>query len=144
MLLAAGVATPAEQAATSMRVSVVIPPRVRLAAQAPTQLEVTIQDVARGYVEVRTPTDIAVRSNGAFGVLLDVRVPRGLFTGMRIEGDTVADLPGEGGTVTLQWVAPTAGGERQLRWTYRFALDPAVQPGRYVWPVQLAGQPAPG
>lgn len=142
--LATVTAAPAQQAATSMRVSVVIPPRVRLAAQAPTQLEITAQDVARGYVEVSAPTDIAVHSNGSFGVLVDVRAPRGLFTGMRIRGDTVADLSGEGGTVSLQWNAPDSGGQRQLRWTWRFMLDPSLPPGRYAWPVQMVGQPGPG
>jgi hypothetical protein len=93
---------------------------------------------------VRTPTDITVQSNGRFGVLLDVRVPRGLFTGVRVEGDTVADLPGEGGSVTLQWNASPSTDPQRLRWTYRFMLDPALPPGRYTWPVQLAGQPAPG
>ena len=144
LLLVAATTATAQQTSTSMRVSVEIPPRVRLSAQAPAQLEVTAQDVTRGYVEVRTPTDITVQSNVPSGVLLDVRVPRGLFTAVRVEDDTVADLPGEGGSVTLRWNSQTSSGQQRLRWTYRFMLAPALPPGRYAWPVQLAGQPAPG
>jgi hypothetical protein len=63
LFLAVSASVAAQQASASLRVSVVIPPRVKVVVEAPQQLEVTVQDVARGYVEVRTPTAISVQSS---------------------------------------------------------------------------------
>lgn len=139
-LLLAGTSSHPQQVNTSLRIDAVVAPRVTVRAEAPTILWINEQDLARGFVEVSTPTNAAVSSNGAFGVLLELRVPRGLFTSVRMQGDLNAELPGEGGTVTLQWIAPASGGSRLLKWTYRFGLDPTLPAGRYDWPVQVLGQ----
>ena len=133
----------AQQPSATLRVSAVVAPRVTLTTRTPETLQITELDRERGYVDISVPTEIVLESNLPRGVLLDVRVPQGLFTAMRIDGDTAADLPGEGGMIAVRWDTPTSGGPLRLRWKYRFVLDRAVPPGRYDWPVQVAWQALP-
>ena len=133
----------AQQPAATLRVSAIVAPRVSVTASAPQTLQITDLDRKRGYVQIAQPAEIRIESNVPDGVLLDVRVPRGLFTAVRIDGDTTADLSGEGGMIAVRWNTPTSGGPVRMRWQYRFLLDPALPPGSYEWPVQVAWQTLP-
>lgn len=137
-----GPTTLAHEATTSLRVSVVVPPRVTLAVTTPGQLVVTEADLARGHVEVTEPTSVVLESNGPDGVRLDVQSAGELFSGIELTEEGVTTrLPAEGGLLTVRWTTPTSQGTRRLRWKWRFLLRPGIGAGTYVWPLSITALP---
>jgi hypothetical protein len=136
-------ATPgfADQASTNMRVSARVAPLVQLRTDAPAELAVTAEDLARGYVELPAPLRVTIRSNFAGGVALDVRAMRRMFSSIHLRGDDLhASLPGEGGAIALRNATNEHASITQ-QWRVRFDLNPELPPGNYRWPLSLEAQP---
>jgi hypothetical protein len=102
-------------------------------------LDVTADDVKRGYVEVRDAARLRITSTSREGFLVDVhpRVP--MFRSVEVTLDGMrASIGRDGGAVS----APGRRGRNQLaRVDYRFELAEGVVPGRYPWPVALQARP---
>ena len=108
---------------------------------APSALEVTPADAARGYVEVSQPTLVSVASNTG-GFVLDVHTIVPVLAGISVYGlSGSVTLAGEGGSIVERSRPP---GTADLDLTYRLALNPGTVAGRYTWPLQLAVRPLIG
>lgn len=95
-------------------------------------LQITGEDVARGYVEVRGGTRFAMTLSRA--CTLDVRVTAASVESVRITSDNLTFTFGrDGGNMPC--------GVRQSRRAanldYRFQLEPNARPGTYAWPLLL-------
>ena len=103
-------------------------------------LEITSEHVAQGFVTVPAATRIVVttRSRGDYALHF---APRGrLFQSVRIEGiGKPVAINADGGTVEERDVP---AGRSEIALTYRFALAPGTQPGRYPWPLEVVARSA--
>jgi hypothetical protein len=97
-------------------------------------LNVTIEDIKRGYVEVASGTVLQVKSNSLGGYKLVVAVNSGMVEEVWVtEKSRTTVLSPSGGFIHQ----PRAGAEvKDL--SFRFVLSPDAQPGRHPWPVSLS------
>ena len=141
-MVSPGAVTPveaAQKATQSLDLRITIPAVMRMKVlHQPATIEVTPQDVERGYVEVTSGSLLQVTAN--IGWQLSFATQGGIASSAQVRG-----LPGnvvvgpEGGTVT---------GLRPMRHatvfdlSYRFVLAPGVAPGTYPWPVMILANAA--
>ena len=123
-----------------LTVSAFVVPSTKIeVVSAATTLDVTADDVKRGYVEVRDAARLRITSTSREGFRVDVhpRVP--MFRSVEITLDGMrASIGRDGGALS----APGRRGRNQLaRVDYRFELAEGVVPGRYPWPVALQARP---
>lgn len=129
-----------EQASMTVSATVLKHASLRVLAQ-PSALVVTPQDVARGYVDVSTPAQVAIKSNS----------PRGYMLEFASEGDFMRQILVKGLSSELQ-LAPAGGAVMQppsatgvtrttLQLGFRFMLAEDARPGTYAWPVHLSVTP---
>lgn len=144
-LLGAAAAGPAqaqvapERATAAVRVVVEVPRvmRMHLLAQPP-GVQVTADDVARGYVDTRYEMRMAVDSNSREGYSLMV-VNHGTFLAHAEVSGLGTDLQLRPGAMTVSRPAAGRGLHRDvLLLGVRIALAAGAQPGVYPWPIQLA------
>ena len=131
MLLAMPQPAAAEGRSAVVRVAATILSYVKVANLVnPAWLDVSAEDVSRGYVDVDGGTSLTVVSNSGSGYLV-----------------TAMGAPGTVARVELR-IAGQAGGERLriaaapfarslLRVGYRLYLEPGVAAGRHSWPVAI-------
>jgi len=102
----------------------------------PPAIDVSSNDVARGYVEVASATQLDVQSNSRQGYVLNVSPRTNMFSQVQVRGlDSRVELGADGGAIVQRW----SQDERRtsLSLTYRFVLQQGVQPGNYPWPIQF-------
>lgn len=132
-------APPAALAEThSIRVEATVVRRASISAfRAPREVEVTAEDVARGYVELAQPVEVEIRSNNPGGVMLGFNVNSPQLAGARFEGEDLQLSVATGAAVVL--VPKTGVGLRTqtLRLRTRLMLAPGAEPGVIAWPVAL-------
>jgi hypothetical protein len=134
-----GTAAPAMagEARASFTVSAVVPARVTLTALAqPSELEVSAADVERGYTEIAAT--YRVSHNGRRGYLLSLLPRRGLTREIEVQGLATTLVMGD---EPVEVVQPGPPGSYQFALAFRFALDPAVVPGRYPLPLLVDARP---
>jgi hypothetical protein len=139
LILALATAAPAMagEARASFTVSAVVPARVTLTALAqPSELEVSAADVERGYTEIAAT--YRVSHNGRRGYLLSLLPRRGLTREIEVQGLATTLVMGD---EPVEVVQPGPPGSYQLALAFRFALDPAVVPGRYPLPLLVDARP---
>jgi len=103
---------------------------------APPVIEVSSDDIQRGYVDTPNPTRLDVQSNSSNGYVLNVLPRTNLFSQVQVRGlDSRVELGADGGAVVQRWNQNER--RKSLSLTYRFVLQQGVQPGNYPWPVQL-------
>ena len=139
LILALATAAPAMagEARASFTVSAVLPARVTLTALAqPSELEVSAADVERGYTEIAAT--YRVSHNGRRGYLLSLLPRRGLTREIEVQGLATTLVMGD---EPVEVVQPGPPGSYQLALAFRFALDPAVVPGRYPLPLLVDARP---
>ncbi len=98
-------------------------------------LTVTAEDVARGYVDVASGTQLRAQSNErrGFSVSFDPRMK--LFARATITGLANAlDIGPEGGAVNQAY----SGRDTLLQLSYRFYLASGLTPGSYPWPLSIS------
>jgi hypothetical protein len=125
----------------SLAISVVVPPRAILSVESePSSLQITEEDVVRGYVEVPKASRVQVRTNTPSGWLAELQVLQGPYRLIEVTGlSAPTQVNASGG-----WIAqPYPGTTRPvpLELGYRFLLSPDAKPGVYPWPVALAAMP---
>jgi hypothetical protein len=141
-MLALPLAATAQSSTMKLNVSVTIVKHASLKAVAwPGPLVITAADVARGYVEVSSPAQLAIKSNSPSGYMLVFANQGDFVRQTRISGlGTTVQLGAGGGVVTQ--AAPGRGmNEIMLALSFRFELAPQVQQGVYPWPLQVSVTP---
>lgn len=137
LALATAVPAMAGQARASFTVSAIVPARVTLTAlEQPSELEISAADVERGYAEVAAT--YRVSHNDRRGYLLSVLPRRGLTREIEVQGLATTLVMGD---EPVEVVQPGPPGSHELALAFRFALDPAVVPGRYPLPVLVDARP---
>ena len=138
------IAAPVAQASSSaeLRVSAVVRKVTRLQVLSqPAFVQVTEADVARGYVEVPTPMQVAIRSNTAQGYVLAFDSEADFFRQAHVRGLPNAVQVGASGGVVPQ--PPAGRGMSSVRFDlgFRFDLSQTAKAGVYPWPVHLSAEP---
>lgn len=131
---------PAKEARTSITVSATVVAVARIErASMPARLEISALDLQRGFIELRDPIALEIRSNSPDGFVLDVVTMAPLFSSLVIQGlNSEAYLGADGGTIVQRWQkAQTA----KLSLRLRFGLAPGVVAGSYAWPMQITARP---
>lgn len=121
-----------EMSSARIEVSAQVLPRVRVqSAQPSAPITITVEDVARGYVDVQR--HYSLRSNAPGQVVLLVHPRVGLAEAI--------DIDGLGPTLRLRdlslEVAPRSG--RELDLSFRLWLAAGIHPGTYPLPVHVDG-----
>lgn len=123
-----------------LQVSATVLKRATLATLAqPSSILVTAADIARGYVDVPGPAQVAVRNNSADGYLLMVSSRGDFVRQLHVRGLGAEVQMGAAGGFIRQPGGPVA--TKVLDLGFRFELSDTAQPGVYAWPVQLAVTP---
>lgn len=122
----------------SIRVQATVVHHASISAfRAPQQVNVTAEDVARGYVELAQPVEVEISTNNPGGVMLGFNVNSPQVAGARFEGEDLQLSVAAGAAVVL--VPKTGVGLRSqtLRLRTRLMLAPGAEPGVIAWPVAL-------
>jgi hypothetical protein len=140
--LALAAATPAlgQSRSNVIAVSAIVVPSTRVdVVAAATVLDVTTEDVRRGYVEVHDAARLRVTSTSRAGYRVDLHPRVAMFRAIELNLDGFrARIGPDGGTLVA---AGRAGRQIPARIDYRFELADGVAPGRYPWPVALQVRP---
>jgi hypothetical protein len=108
----------------------------------PSRVVITDADIARGYVDVSDPLQLAIICNSASGYLLDFATVTDFAQNISIRGlANEVQLSPAGGLVARPASAPDVTRET-LTLSFRFVLSRSVQPGIYHWPVRVFVVPA--
>lgn len=138
-LLGASLPAVAGSAETKLTVSATILKRTTLKVLAqPSAVVVTEDDIARGYVDIPTPAQVAIHSNSPHGYLLE----------FASEGDFMRQITVRGMANDVQ-LSPAGGAIVQgaganritLALGFRFLLSKSAQQGTYPWPMRLSVTP---
>jgi len=133
-------AATAKDARTSFSVGITVNAVANIERQsAPTELQLSTQDLRRGYIDVLQPTTLVIRSNSASGYALDVTTVAPIVAAMLIHGfDADLRLGQDGGTIIQRWQQPHPV---SLSLRFRLSLAPGLVAGRYPWPMRIAVRP---
>jgi len=121
---------------STMKVTANVLPYLRLqVVKQVSTLNVTPEDVARGYIDVPAATDLMARTNDRNGFALSFDARSNVFRKAQVTGlASGLELGPEGGMAHQ----PFAGKQMLMRLSYRFFLAPEVAPGSYPWPLQIS------
>ena len=129
-------AAPASSGSSTMQVSANVLPYLRLRVLKQTaSLDVTPEDVARGYIDVPAGTDLMARTNDRNGFSLSFDARSTVFRKAQVTGLANGLEIGPDGGLSHQ---PFTGSQMLMRLSYRFFLAPEVGPGSYSWPLQIS------
>jgi hypothetical protein len=132
-------ATPTEAAQTSaaMGVSVTVVAHAKMQTVfQETQLKISKDDIARGFVEVEAASRFSVSTNSQIGYLMEFYPVGEIFDSVQIGGlGSPVHIGADGGAI-VQRGQLLASFTHEL--SFRFTLRPEVVPGNYPWPLQLS------
>ena len=98
-------------------------------------LNVTPEDIARGYIDVPAATDLMAKTNDRNGFSLSFDARSNVFRKAQVIGlGSGLELGPEGGIAHQ----PFTGKQMLMRLSYRFFLAPEIAPGSYPWPLQIS------
>jgi hypothetical protein len=105
----------------------------------PATLELSSSDLRRGYIDVKQPTSLLIRSNSQNGYSLDLLTVTPMVASMVVYGlDSQVALGAEGGSIVQRWQGPHAV---NLNLKFRFGLAPGLKAGTYPWPLEVSVRP---
>jgi hypothetical protein len=112
--------------------------KVRMVSQ-PSQLTISENDVANGYVDLVDASALLITSNSGAGFMLSMTYAAELVSRVsaRLTGQFAATLEGEG-TVAVRAHQVR---DEPMRVSYRLFLNQAARAGSYPWPVALSFTP---
>ncbi len=133
-------AATAKDARTSFSVGITVKAIAEIEHEStPAELQLSADDLRRGFIEVAEPTALAIRSNSARGYALEVTTVAPIVAAIVIHGfDADLRLGQEGGTIIQRWQQPHPV---ILSLRFRLSLAPGLSVGRYPWPVRIAVRP---
>jgi hypothetical protein len=139
-LIAGFAAATAKDARTSFSVGITVNAIAEIEhVSAPADLQLSTDDLARGYVDVPQPTALVIRSNSASGYALEVTTVAPIVVAMVIRGfDSDLRLGQDGGMIIQRWQQPHPV---SLSLHFRLKLAPGLTAGRYPWPMRIAVRP---
>jgi len=121
---------------STMKVTANVLPYLRLQVLKQTAtLDLTPEDIARGYIDVPAATDLMARTNDRNGFSLSFDARSNVFRKAQVTGLVSGLEIGPDGGMTHQ---PFTGNQMLMRLSYRFFLAPEVGPGSYPWPLQIS------
>jgi hypothetical protein len=133
------VATPTEAAQTSaaMGVSVTVVAHAKMQTVfQETQLNISKDDIARGFVEVEAASRFSVSTNSQTGYLMEFYPVGEIFDSVQIGGlGSPVHIGADGGAI-VQRGQLLASFTHEL--SFRFTLRQDLVPGNYPWPLQLS------
>lgn len=137
LCLCASASLNAGETRAALNIAVTVPPVSRLeVVSQPASLQISAQDLQRGYVDLNAPTVVNVYSNARDGFSLEVLPMSPVIQAIAVHGlDSEANLGAAGGRIVERWERPQA---TALSLTYRLTLAPGASPGTYPWPLHLA------
>jgi len=142
LIVAAGgfVAAGAADTRTSFTVSATVRAVATLEREsAPPTLQISADDLRRGYLDVPQPLALVIKSNSPTGFAVDVATLEPVASAIVIHGlDGDVSLGADGGTIVQRWRRPQAV---SLSLRIRLILAPGLAPGSYPWPMQLSVRP---
>ncbi len=140
MLIGSSLAASARELRTSLSVTATVMAMARIEQRTePDTVEITAADVRRGFLDVRQPTTLLVRSNCPSGFTLDLTM-----VGPMLESVVVHGVAGDpsfgsvGGSIVQRW---SGAQSMNLSLTFRLILAPSLAAGIYPWPVRVAVRP---
>lgn len=107
----------------------------------PVSVVITAVDMARGYVDALSPTQVTVQSNTQDGYLLMFDNQGDFLRHALVKGlDSDVQVSGSGGGVAQR---STGGGMHKnlLHLGFRFILSDSARQGVYAWPIRLSVTP---
>lgn len=107
----------------------------------PSAVTVTAADIARGYVDLPVPAQVAIESNSASGYMLDFAYQAGFARQILVQGLSSEVQLGPGGGAVLQPASGSGVTRTTLALGFRFVLSELAQQGVYSWPMQLSVTP---
>jgi hypothetical protein len=112
--------------------------KVRMVSQ-PSQITISENDVANGYVDLEDASALSITSNSGAGFMLSMTYAAELVSRVsaRLTGQFAATLEGEG-TVAVRAHQVR---DEPMRVSYRLYLNQAARAGSYPWPVALSFTP---
>lgn len=104
----------------------------------PRAIEVSAQDVGRGYVDLPAPVELALESNAPTGYTIVFEREGDDFAGAQVRG------LGQQVQVASQGMIGWKPGARRetMQFHVRLELAPGLAPGSYRWPLQVSITPA--
>lgn len=133
---------PVQGAELEMKVTATVRKHASLQVLAqPGTVTVTPSDIARGYVEVMAPLQVAVRSNTQEGYMLVFDNHGDFFRQARVRGLSSEVQMGPSGGHVAQRVSGSGMSTATLALAFRFELSQSAREGVYAWPVQLSVVP---
>ena len=100
----------------------------------PASIEVTADDVARGYVELPNSVVFHVRSNASNGYVIQFQPVMGPFSRADVSyGSSLAAVGSDGAWLSQPYQRGTTSGSFNVR----LMVAPGTQPGSYAWPVRF-------
>ena len=128
----------AGSSAAQMNVSVQVIARTILTVDAqPSEINVTADDIARGYVDVPQAVAFRVRSNSRQGYSLTFQPVSFPFSAAEVRwGGQMAMVDGGDWLAALSHPYQQGGSAGSL--SVRLRLSAGVEPGTYAWPLQVA------
>jgi hypothetical protein len=103
-------------------------------------VDVTDEDVARGFVDVRGGSRIVVTTRSGGRYALDFAAHGTVFRTAQIEGFGRPVALGTRGAAPIEHEAPA--GTTTIAVSYRFHLAPGMAPGTYAWPLDIVARRA--
>jgi hypothetical protein len=130
----------AMDARTSMNVSATVRAMAAVDLRsAPAAVDVSSDDLRRGYVDVLQPMALVIRSNSPSGYALDLMTVTPMLASLVVYGlDSEQVLGAEGGSIVQRWQHPHAVA---LSLRFRLVLAPGLTSGRYPWPMRISARP---
>ncbi len=139
MLLLAAVPMQAESVSGTMQVSVQVIARAVVTIDSqPASVNVTAEDIARGYVDVEAPIVVRVRTNSRQGYLLQVENQSESFSSIELTSGNVAMNVGSHESLLRR---PYVSGGDVMPLRARLHLSSAATPGSFVLPLAFAASP---
>lgn len=130
----------ADQAKVTVSATVMKHASLKVLAQ-PAAVVITAEDVARGYVDVAAPAQVAIRSNSPRGYMLEFANEGDFMRGILVRGlSSDVQLSPAGGAV-MQSGSATGVTRATLDIGFRFMLAENAVPGTYAWPMRLSVAP---
>lgn len=118
--------------------TITIPVVFRMKVQSQAPLRVTLEDIARGYIETSVPQEVQVTFNvpKSYTLRIEVVVPR--FKRVTVSEQATSRSFGAEGLTLLEPPTPPATSQASHRLLYRFELPADITPGDYPWPIAVS------
>lgn len=107
----------------------------------PSSVVVTQADIARGYVDVAAPAQVAIKSNTPGGYLLEFASQGDFMRQIVVRGLANEVQMSPSGGFVMQASAGSGVTRTTFDLRFRFVLAEAALPGTYSWPMHLSVTP---